>query len=105
MDTDQNRAVCLRTGRSRGFSLGAIGGVRCSAVPPWASYALLLIVVALVISPRVDAVGKGAAAVVGKDNLHRPDNGLGLLARACAAHCSNLNGLDLWVSINEVSTN
>lgn len=38
------------------------------------------------------------------NNSNDEDNNLGLMAKACASYChSGVNGLDLWVSLEEVS--
>lgn len=103
--------MIMRPGKSRarlriapsGGSRTIRGGTWNSALSPWT--VLLLFVAIVALFPRVGAGahGSGSSRGVGEKNkLNRVDNGLGLLANSCAAHCSNLNGLDLWVSVTEV---
>lgn len=81
------------------------GGTWNSALSPWTVLVLFAAIVALF--PRVGAGAHGSGSNSGggggeKNKVNRADNGLGLLANSCAAHCPNLNGLDLWVSVTEV---
>lgn len=105
MRLGKNRAR-LRIAPSGGS--GTIGGGTWnSALSPWT--VLLLFAAVVAFFPRVGAGAHGSGSSRGgggggeKNKVNRGvDNGLGLLANSCAAHCSNLNGLDLWVSVTEV---